>query len=64
MSRQPWPLDVEQLLHCGTLSGPFRRLQPLTARRRAVRMVRALWRDTGNKFNSARRWLRNFKGTK
>ena len=48
MSGRPWPVDVEQLLHCGSLAGPYRRLHPLTARRRAMRMVRALWRDIKN----------------
>ena len=52
MSERPWPLDVERLLQAGSLSGPYRRLHPLTARRRLARMVRALWRDLKN--NAAR----------
>lgn len=48
MSRHPWPIDVELLLRRGTLEGPFRRFGPMTASRRAVRMVRALWRDIKN----------------
>lgn len=61
MSGRPWPVDVKQLLRDGSLSGPYRRLQPLTARRRAIRMVRALCRDTGRILNSAWQWLRNFR---
>ena len=48
MSGRPWPIDVEQLLHCGSLSGPYRRIHPLTARRRLARMARALVRDIKN----------------
>ena len=64
MSGRPWPLDVDLLLQRGTLEGPFRRLGPMTAGRRAARMVRALCRDTGRILNSAWQWLRNLRSTK
>ena len=41
----PTTLDVEQMLLSGSMTGPYRRFQPLTPRRRLVRMLRALVRD-------------------